>query len=95
MEHPGFLLLSKLKERGISLQSAASSMRIDVTRLSQITRGIRALTADTAVHLGMWRPEMGDAEFWMAQQANYELWLAKRRFEERHTATATPDLSVQ
>lgn len=86
MEHPGFLLLSLLKERDISLQTAAAEMKVDVTRLSQITRGRRTLTPDTAIYLSRWKPELGSPEFWLSLQMKHELHLALERIGEEAAA---------
>ena len=49
-------------------------MEIPLNRLNEIIRGRRAITADTAIRLG--RLLKMSPEFWMAIQADWDLWHA-------------------
>ena len=53
--HPGEMLLEEfLKPRGISQVETARHLRISTTRLNEIIRGKRRISADTAWRLGDW-----------------------------------------
>ncbi len=72
--HPGEILADELEEIGIT--GAELSRQIDVppNRISQIVRGMRDITADTALRLGQF---FGTGpELWMNLQQTFDLWVA-------------------
>jgi addiction module HigA family antidote len=73
--HPGETLREDfLKSLGLSVNRLALELRVPVTRINDIVRGRRAITADTALRLSRY---FGTSpQFWMNLQANYELELA-------------------
>ncbi|MGH6662970.1 MAG: HigA family addiction module antitoxin [Rhodospirillales bacterium] len=74
--HPGEHLADELKELGISAAELARQIKVPVNRITQIMRGERAVTADTALRLGHW---FGTGpQIWMNLQQLYELRLAER-----------------
>ena len=74
--HPGETLREDfLKPLGLTANRLAIELRVPVTRVNDIVRGKRAVTADTALRLA--RFFRTTPQFWMNLQANYELELAE------------------
>src|SRR3954453_9215919 len=74
--HPGEILADELAELGISATELARTLRVPPNRITQILKGQRAITADTALRLGQW---LGTgAELWLNLQKAYELRLAEQ-----------------
>ena len=72
---PGEMLLEEyLRPANLTQSAAAARMAIPLNRLNEIIRGRRAITADTAIRLG--RLLKMSPEFWMAIQADWDLWHA-------------------
>jgi len=73
--HPGEILADELAEIGITPTELARQLRVTANRISQIVRGKRAITGDTALRLGHW---FGTSpQFWLNLQSAYELRLAE------------------
>lgn len=74
--HPGETLREDfLKPLGLSANRLAMQLMVPVTRVNDIARGKRAITADTALRLARY---FGTTpQFWMKLQANYELEIAE------------------
>ena len=74
--HPGETLREDfLKPLGLTANRLAMELMVPVTRVNDIARGKRAITADTALRLSRY---FGTTpQFWMNLQANYELELAE------------------
>jgi len=74
--HPGETLREDfLNPLGLSASRLAIELRVPVTRVSDIVRGQRAITADTALRLARY---FGTTpQFWMNLQANYDLEVAQ------------------
>ena len=74
--HPGVTLREDfLAPLGLTANRLAIELRVPVTRINDIARGKRAVTADTALRLSRY---FGTTpQFWMNLQANYELELAQ------------------
>jgi addiction module HigA family antidote len=74
--HPGETLREDfLKPLGLSANRLAMGLQVPVTRVNDIVRGKRGITADTALRLA--RYFRTTPQFWMNLQANYELELAQ------------------
>lgn len=74
--HPGEHLAEELRELGISAAELSRQINVPVNRITQIMRGERAITADTALRLGHW---FGTGpQVWMNLQQLYELRLAEK-----------------
>jgi len=74
--HPGETLREDfLKPLGLTASRLAIELRVPATRMNDIVRGKRAITADTALRLGRYFGMT--PQFWMNLQANYELELAQ------------------
>lgn len=77
-EHPGATLLNQfLRPRGITQVEAARHLRISTTRLNEIIRGKRGISADTAWRLGDWLKT--GPQMWMDLQSAWDLRQARRR----------------
>jgi addiction module HigA family antidote len=73
--HAGEILADELEELGISASELARSLHIPTNRITQILKGQRGITADTALRLGRWFGT--GAELWLNLQKTYELRLAE------------------
>ncbi len=69
--HPGEILNGELEELDLSVSELARKIDVPTNRLSQIIRGQRRVTADTALRLGRWFGT--GAQFWMNLQSNFDL----------------------
>src|SRR5919108_5824229 len=74
--HPGETLREDfLKPLGLTANRLAIELRVPVTRVNDIVRGRRAISADTALRLSRY---FGTTpQFWMNLQANYDLEMAE------------------
>ena len=52
--HPGDVLADELEEIGMSPTELARQLSVPANRISQIIKGKRAITGDTALRLGHW-----------------------------------------
>jgi antitoxin HigA-1 len=70
--HPGEVLLEEfVRPLGLSARALAKDLGVPANRLSEIMRGRRDVSADTAIRLG--RYFKTDARFWLNLQAAYNL----------------------
>jgi addiction module HigA family antidote len=80
--HPGeFLREDFLLPLGLSANALALALRVPVTRVSEIVRERRGITADTALRLARYFGTTPD--FWMKMQMSYDLALASREVTAR------------
>ena len=75
--HPGEIIREEvLVPLDLSVNQLAKSLAIDTTRLNEIVRGRRGITADTALRLARY---LGTSpEFWLKLQVHYELRVARQ-----------------
>ena len=74
--HPGEILREEyLQPLGLSVNALAIKLRVPATRLHEIVKERRSITADTAMRLA--RFFGGDAQSWLNLQSSYELRLAE------------------
>ena len=64
--HPGEILAEQVLELGISVRQFAQAIDVPPNRISQILRGRRAVTADTALRLAHYFGT--DPRFWLNLQ---------------------------
>jgi addiction module HigA family antidote len=85
--HPGEVLREDyLAELGLSANALAVALGVPATRIHEIIKERRAVTADTATRLA--RYFGGDAASWLALQAQYDLkTLATLDDIERHVVS--------
>jgi antitoxin HigA-1 len=74
--HPGETLTDELAARGLTASALALKLRVPANRITDIIRGRRALTAETALRLGRYFGT--GARFWVDLQASYDLAVAQR-----------------
>ncbi|MDZ3837356.1 MAG: HigA family addiction module antitoxin [Rhodospirillales bacterium] len=84
--HPGEHLAEELQEIGISARELARELNVPATRITEILRGRRGVSGDTALRLG--RYFQVSADFWMNLQKLYDLDLARREIEGELAAIA-------
>jgi addiction module HigA family antidote len=87
--HPGEILLHDFMEPlGLTQSAVAKAIGVTPIRISQIVRGQRAITADTALRLSRYfgtRPG-----WWLDLQSFYDLEIAADRMEGRLTRMIAP-----
>jgi len=70
--HPGEVLLEDyIKPMGVSVRAVAMALHVPYSRLSEITKGERGVTADTALRLE--RYFGSEAGGWLNLQSAYDL----------------------
>lgn len=78
--HPGETLDEEIAARGLSAHALALKLRVPANRISEIIRGKRGISAETALRLGRYLGT-GPA-FWVALQSQYDLAVAQRDLGE-------------
>ena len=74
--HPGEILKADfLEPLGLSVNALSHAIKVPRTRLNDIVRGRRGITADTAMRLARYFGV--SARFWMNLQSHYELEVAE------------------
>ena len=84
--HPGEVLREDyLRPLGLSVNALSVALSVPATRIHEIVKERRAVTADTAARLA--KHFGGDAASWLVMQANYDLkTLPTRQDIERKVA---------
>jgi antitoxin HigA-1 len=86
--HPGEILGDELQEMGMSAASLSRILHVPTNRITQILKGQRAITADTALRLAQW---LGTSpEFWLNLQKSYELRLAEQEMGDNIRSSIMP-----
>lgn len=81
--HPGAVLADELAELGLSGAELARALDVPANRITDILRGRRSITGDTALRLGHWFGM--SPEFWLNLQSAHDL---RRATEETGEAIA-------
>jgi addiction module HigA family antidote len=78
--HPGEILLEEfLKPMGITAYRLSKETRIDQTRISEIVRGKRSISVDTALRFAKF---FGNSpEFWINLQNHHDIQEKKRKIQ--------------
>ncbi len=80
--HPGEILLEEfLRPMNISQYRLAKDISVHQRRISEITQGKRAITADTALRFGRYFGM--EAQFWLNLQSRYDLQKAEANINKR------------
>jgi addiction module HigA family antidote len=74
--HPGRILGREMETRGLSALALSLCLRVPANRISEIVKGRRGVTAETALRLG--RYFKTGPELWTQMQMNYDLAIAER-----------------
>lgn len=86
--HPGEILRDELEARGLSAHALSIALRLPASRISQILRGQRAITPETALRLA--RYFGGSAAIWLRLQLAYDLSHAEAKLSAKITAEIDP-----
>jgi addiction module HigA family antidote len=86
--HPGEMLKNELQTRGLSPHALAIALRLPASRISQIVRGRRAITPETALRLA--RYFGGPPAIWLRLQVAYDLARAEAELAAKIEAEVTP-----
>lgn len=66
----------------LSVTEAAAQLGVSRVTLSRLLNGKSGISAEMALRLHAWLgKDSPSAESWLHQQANYDLWLAKKKME--------------
>lgn len=80
--HPGEILkVEFLEPLDLSVNALSQAIKVPRTRLNDIVRGRRGITADTAMRLARYFGT--SAQFWMNLQSHYELEVAEEAYGDR------------
>ena len=80
--HPGEVLLEDfIKPLGLSQYRVAKDIGVPTLRISQIVRGQRSITADTALRLARYFGT--SANVWLRMQARYDLEVTEAKIAKR------------
>jgi antitoxin HigA-1 len=74
--HPGEILSDELAEMNMTATGLARQINVPPNRLTQIIKGQRGISGDTALRLGHWFGM--SAQFWLNLQSSYEIRLAEQ-----------------
>jgi addiction module HigA family antidote len=87
--HPGEILAEDvLAELGMNARQLGEALGVPPNRVSEILRGRRSITADTALRLGRW---LGTSpKFWLNLQQSYDLEVAELEHGDEIARTVTP-----
>jgi addiction module HigA family antidote len=91
--HPGEILKEDfLLPMGISEYRLAKAMNVPPRRINEIVHGTRAITADTALRMGL---AFGmEAQFWLNLQSRYDLEKASDALSDKLATMIRPLASV-
>lgn len=79
--HPGEILLEDfMRPMGITARQISADIDVSPSRISEIVHGVRPITADTAIRLGLFFRM--DPKFWLNLQMEYDIRVAKRTLQK-------------
>ncbi len=81
-----------LKPLGMSMNQLALELHVPATRISEICRRRRCISAETALRLARWLGASPD--FWLGLQAQYDLDVARDLQEDRIKREVRPRRSA-
>jgi addiction module HigA family antidote len=91
--HPGEILADTVlrEDGGISVTAFAEKLGVTRTAISRIIHGKAAISTDMSIRL---EEALGtSAETWLAMQAAYDLWQAKKNKRRKKIARITMDVN--
>ena len=74
--HPGEILADELDALGITPTELSRQIAVPPNRVTQIIKGQRSVTGDTALRLGHWFKT--SPQFWLNLQAAYDIRTAEK-----------------
>jgi addiction module HigA family antidote len=87
--HPGEILrVDFLEPLGLSINALSRAINVPRTRLNDIVRGRRGITADSAIRLARYFGV--SARFWMNLQTHYELEVAEESWGDKLSREIRP-----
>jgi addiction module HigA family antidote len=86
--HPGEILAEELAEAGVSVSALARAIDVPQSRMAEIVKAERAVTADTALRLAAYFGT--SARLWLNLQTAYDLALTAARDGERIARSVRP-----
>ena len=91
---PGEILLQEfLKPMGISQYRLAKNTRLPQTRIADIVKGRRSITAESALRFARF---FGTTpEFWLNLQSTYDLRVARRKLQSRVEREVEPVKNIE
>lgn len=81
IQHPGVLIAREIAVREMTPNGLAVAIRVPASRMDQIIKGKRAISAETALRLGRYFGNGG--RFWINLQANYDLAKAEAEIGDK------------
>ena len=93
LTQPGQHLREAMEDWGLSQYQLAKGLGVQQTRIMEILKGRRAITADTALRLARFFDT--SEEFWLQLQMNYDIAKARRRLGARVKKEIEPVMSKQ
>lgn len=88
LTHPGKHLSEFMEDYGLTQYRLAKELGIQQTRIMQIIKGRRSISADTAIRLGRFFGT--SADMWLNLQSHYDLELAERTLGDEILKNVTP-----
>lgn len=80
--HPGEILLADfMKPMGISARKLSADIDVSPSRINEVVRGTRPITADTALRLGIYFGM--EPRFWLNLQTEYDMRVATRELKDK------------
>lgn len=76
--HPGLVIKEELQARNMSANQLARELGVPANRISEIIRGRRRVTAETALRLATYYGN--SPEFWLQLQMNHDLGRAAAEY---------------
>ena len=84
--HPGKTLREDiLPALGLTVTEAADQLGVARPSLSRVLNGRAAISPEMALRIKKWLgvENGGSAELWLAEQASYDLWQARSKFNAK------------
>ncbi len=80
--HPGEILLEDfMKPMSISARQLSADIDVSPSRISELVNGLRPITADTALRLGIFFDM--EPRFWLNLQTEYDMRVAARTLKKK------------
>jgi addiction module HigA family antidote len=80
--HPGEILLEEfMKPMGITARQLSSDMDVPPSRISDIVNGVRPITADTALRLGLFFSM--EPRYWLNLQTEFDMRMVTRESRDK------------